>query len=441
MSRVLSLRSLKITWMARAPRAGALGAVACAFMLSACEVTNPGPIADGDLNDETAHAALVNGAGARFLAAYNQVAYTGAIVSRELLPGGQTGNYGHSSITQGGHIPGAGGEILTNVHFDFSHQARFIAEEALRRFASGDAGTVDAEVLAQAYVWAGFINRMLGANMCEAVFDGGAAEPVERHLERAEEQFGNAVGTGGDLEMAALAGRAATRAHMGDWAGAASDAAQVPDGFNYYLSADGTERNKLHWIYWANANKPYRAYSVWMTWFDSYYADTGDPRTPWGIEPNAIFDGGALAGFGQVTRYVQLKYTDTGGADDYRIAGGTEMRLLQAESMLINGEWEAAMDMINGVRTVNISDNTGDPLEAWVANNATEAWVFLKRERAIELWLEGRRFEDLRRWESQGAPGEVDWPDFESLTTLFTDNPRSDCFPISDNERDTNPNI
>ena len=48
---------------------------------------------------------------------------------------------------------------------------------------------------------------------------------------------------------------------------------------------------------------------------------------------------------------------------------------------------------------------------------------------------------DLRRWEEDRTPGALDWPDFESVSPLFAENPPSRCIPISQEEIDTNPNI
>ena len=75
------------------------------------------------------------------------------------------------------------------------------------------------------------------------------------------------------------------------------------------------------------------------------------------------------------------------------------------------------------------------------AADAAAAWTFLKRERNIELWLEARRMGDLRRWKQNSTPGALDWPDFEAISELFQQNQPSDCFPIPDTERDTNPNL
>jgi hypothetical protein len=69
-------------------------------------------------------------------------------------------------------------------------------------------------------------------------------------------------------------------------------------------------------------------------------------------------------------------------------------------------------------------------LAPWTATNATEAWTALKRERGIELWLEGRRLGDFRRWAALNRPG-----DQENMTG------RNLCFPIPLSELETNPNL
>ena len=123
------------------------------------------------------------------------------------------------------------------------------------------------------------------------------------------------------------------------------------------------------------------------------------------------------------------------------------MRLLQAEAILQQGQpYAGAMTLINQVRTRNVSDLTDAPLDPWNATSTDEAWTFLKRERYIELWLEGRRLADERRWQSDGSGGTLDTPDWENpsnpgYTPLFTDNPRSYCFDIPTSERDANPNV
>ena len=197
---------------------------------------------------------------------------------------------------------------------------------------------------------------------------------------------------------------------------------------------------------------------VQFTWFYDYYSsdstsdttNTGDPRTPWAIDPDFDVAVGSLSGFpgGAVPYKPQQKYTDR--SSDIRLASGWEMRLVEAEAILQgagSGDWNDAMTLVNQVRTRNISDVSGLALSPWTATNDTEAWTFLKRERAIELWLEGRRMGDLRRWAELGTPGGVDDPGWEDPshpghTPLFLEYSRGPfCWDIPASERNANPNV
>src|SRR5689334_24261681 len=116
----------------------AAGVIAAASMLSlaACEVTNPGPVADDNLNLPSVHQALVNGAGRKMSQAISFIGYTGALSAREIIAGGQTGNGGHDAITQAGQLLATS----NTAHWGYVHMARWIAEDAIRRFSELPAG-------------------------------------------------------------------------------------------------------------------------------------------------------------------------------------------------------------------------------------------------------------------------------------------------------------
>ncbi|MEO5589028.1 MAG: RagB/SusD family nutrient uptake outer membrane protein, partial [Gemmatimonadaceae bacterium] len=108
------------------------------------------------------------------------------------------------------------------------------------------------------------------------------------------------------------------------------------------------------------------------------------------------------------------------------LVSGWEMRLIEAEAKLVSGDIAGAMAIINVRRSaLNV------PLVT--ATTPDAAWTALKRERGIELWLEARRMGDLRRWKAANRPGSYD--------------PREDianrdlCFPVSLQEKQTNPNL
>jgi len=408
------------------------------LVVTGCDVTNPGPVQDEFLGDVASQPGLVAGSERRLAELLTWTSYTTALLSREIFPGGQTGAGGHDVITQGGHIqPGSFGG-----YFNDAQQARFIAETAIRRF--NEVGATDA-MLYQAHLWAGYAYRALGENWCEAVIDGGPVQPGSVYFENAVANFTDALqfAASPSERHAALAGRAAANVWLSEWGAATADAEQVPEDFEFWLEFDQTGGTAYHnWLFFANANQPYRAYSIWNTFFEDYYSSTGDPRTPWGEDAEIQFANAALSGFGQVPWTNQLKYTSRD--DDMRLASGTEMLLIRAEAILggqAAGDFNDAMELINRVRTRNLSDIDGEPLDPWTASTDVEAWTFLKRERGIELWLEGRRLGDERRWMETGAPGTLDTPDWDAISPLFTARPRSFCFDIPDAERDSNPNV
>jgi hypothetical protein len=431
------------------------GAVMITFG-TGCEVSNPGPLADDALTEKPlSQQGLVNGSKERLNQAVGWLTYSTALIAREIFPGGQTGSYGHTIQQQAGsHTWSQSGP---NGEYNDAQQARWIAEEAIRRFT--DVGVTDKSLLFQAYNWAGYSNRVLGENYCESVIDGGPLEAGSKYFERAVGHFTKAIeqAPSNDDRFAALAGRAQAKMWLKDWTGAAADAAQVPDNFVFLLEMDlargGDTDNRNH-IFFANNSSPYRSYTVRFTFYDTYYTETGDPRVRW-IDFPLVTDRlcvGSLSGFtgGRVPCTKQNKYKTED--DDIRLSSGREMRLIEAEALLVAGNIAGAMAKINAIRTAVTSDRGGQ-LAAWpVPATIAEAWTILKRERGIETWLEGRRMGDQRRW--IGTPGSDELPNFEARSSIFTQFPRGReaengqplgarlmCYNISNTERNTNPNI
>jgi hypothetical protein len=453
--------------------------LASAVLAAGCEVVNPGPVADEYMTLPASQQGFVNGAMERLTRAVGQATYTTALAAREIFPGGQTGSYGHDVVVQAGTFNSpnnwnAAGQYST------AQQARWVAEEAIRQFSTRD--DVPADVLTQAYLWAGYASRFLGEGWCLAVFDGGPEEPFTKYFERAEAHFTSALAEApnDNFKYAALAGRAQVRLWLENFDGAIADARQVPTSYNWYLEMDfskgGNTAQRNH-VQWANASAPYRSYTVRFTFQDTYYKETGDPRAAWGEFPIASdrLCVGSLQGYGRVPCTQQKKYLTQD--DDIRLASGAEMRLLEAEALLAksDGNWQQAMTLINDLRTSYKSDiGNREPLAPWPATSAAEAWTMLKRERGIELWLEGRRFADLRRWQplfgegfttqawpkggDGGVQGHPELPDFAAVmntpaNNIFTVNwrgrprdpdqvfPRELCYNISTQERNTNTNF
>lgn len=410
-------------------------AAACDF-----EVTNPGPVDDGFLDDPAAHQALVNGMERNFASGLGFVGMLGASVTREIHPAGSQGSFGIIVPFQIGLIP----DDTWEEYWNHPQRARWVAEDGLRRFGEvmDPAEFSSSALVARAHLWAGYSNRLLGENMCQAVIDGGPAESHTVFLDRAVEHFDRAIqiaeaAGASDVALAARAGRASARAYAGDWAGAVQDAEGVPDDFVFSAPYGTQGEDEYNRIYWSSANQPYRAHTVWNTLHEDYYLETGDPRVRWGEDPEVPVGDAPVLDLGQVPWYVQLKYTNRDSP--IPLSKGWEMRLIEAEAFLRSGDWEAALGRINAVRAAQTSDVTGEPLAVRTADSAQEVWTHLIRERAIVLWLEGRRIGDLRRWEEEGVPGALHVLEEGEPANLVAD--RALCFPIPRSERETNPNI
>jgi hypothetical protein len=389
--------------------------------VAACDtaITNPGPVSDDQLDKEVALPAVVNGMARSLIRALNYIAYTGAGASHEIVASSNGGLFGITSRQAQGLLDPALDE--TNDHWVYAQQARWIAEDGVRRIRAtlGDKFATSA-LAAQALVYVGFANRLLGENMCVAVIDGGPQQARAIYFEHAATAFTEAIDIArrtGDvqLESAARAGRASARVWLGDWAGAVSDAGLVPRTFVYQAHYTTVELDQYNRFFWANANQPYRNHSVIGTFYVMYYQTFADPRTPWKKDP-AIPNG--VSG---VPWYVQTKFS--GRDSPINLSTGREMRLIIAESLLQGGDWQGSLSEINQLRTaVGVAP--------WTASGVDETWAILRRERGIELWLEGRRLGDLFRWNAAGSPGDA--PD-----TIG----RHACFPIGQTELTSNPNL
>jgi starch-binding outer membrane protein, SusD/RagB family len=416
--------------------------------VAACDtnVSNPGPVRDEFLVGESVYAgasALVNGAGRAVATGMNWVGYTGAAVAREIHPAGSTGSFGITNRWQNGELSADDADL--NDHWNLAQRGRWEAEEAVRRLVdagppqAGDPITVAQynSFLQRAYLYAGFANRLLGENMCEAVFDGGAAQANLEYFLRADDHFTKAIAISGTAAQlsAAYAGRAAVRVFLDRWTDAVADAGQVAIGFTftmpYYDVGEDAQRNR---IAWSVGNTPYRAHTQWSTWHYDYRAATSDPRVP--ITITTLQGDAAIECCGRVPFYPEAKHSTS--ASPIRLTSGREMRLIEAEAKLRTGDWPGAMVSINQARANAFAGTPGAP-GAITATDLTDAWRLLKRERGIELWLEARRLGDRRRWAAANTPGALDPLEVPGAASHLA---RQDlCFPISRSERETNPNL
>lgn len=428
------------SWM-RGARA-VLGGAAMAALLSACggnffEVEAPGRIADEDLNTRDAVDGIVTGMSYDLAQATNGVLETGSLAAAELW---HSGSYNLGDIPRGIVLP----EDI-NTEWNTIMQARWVTMNGVARIQ----GIVPADefnrspAVARAYLLAGFANRLVGELVCETITpvaagQSGSPEPNTAEWDRGIANFtkaieiGTAAGTASaTIVNAAYAGRASLKAWKGDWDGAVLDAQRVPASFVYYaiLMTEGANND----IYYETHDRG--EYTVFNTEFASptFNANgddvSDDPRVPWFIV--RVASGAVRPGAnGSTPWYRQRKYIDLGA--DVPLVKGTEMLVLRAERELRRStpDIAAARDLMNlARRQYGMAD-----LPATATQDLATTWRTLHVERGATVWLENRRWWDLRRWFAEG-------PSSPAYHSFLADRPQGRCLPISENERLSNPNV
>jgi len=379
--------------MTRKRHRGGLASLAIAglgaMMLSACDlgVFDPGSIEFDDLFSPAAIDPLLVGAERNLGRAisgernpHGGVFGFGAYVSDEIVHSGQW--IGMREWSDAVAIDPAVAE--TSTRWAHAQNARGAAEEAariIREILTEQGTNPEANVkVASALAWAGFSNRVLGDHFCSAVIDGGPEQPVSAYYERAEQHFSGVISIAQAANNAQLgrvgrAGRAQVRMMLGNWAGAASDAAEVPLNFVHEVRMDGgtsTETNGLHEAFMRNAQA-----SVWGTPFARWGTDVsgvqqteGDPRVRFASRNNA--GNVVIGGDARRQNWEPRKYLTRD--DNIPLAKGTEMRLIRAEAALVGNDLAGALGHINAVRTHR-------NLSAVTAATIQEAWHVLQKER------------------------------------------------------------
>jgi hypothetical protein len=427
---------------------------AAAFALAGCEVTNPGPINDENLDLTASHQGLVRGSERRLMDGLIRTAYSSvAMTTREVFPGGDSNSA--EPRVQAGALPAGTGD------WNDLQESYFIATDALRRFSSPGV-TAAPTLVAQANIWAGYAMRILGENWCEVVISGGPLQPTSAAFTLAEKHFTDALAVAGITavqQQQAWAGRAQVRMAVKNWAGAAADAALVPITFRLQVTPDASIEPARNYAGYYNDNTPYRVFTMKHTFFEDYYTQTGDPRVPWRAVAAIPYAGSRLTGYTQAPandgRVVWLQLMQEGGTTHYNpstpmsLARGPEMLLIRAEAILMQtpANFAQALALINQARTSYTSlTGTRQPLQPYAATNLVDTWTALKRERHIEGFLQGKRLFDIMRWTRDQTPGTHPWPNWEPLSHIFREQKSANssqgfCHVVPNGERTANPNI
>jgi hypothetical protein len=399
----------------------ALGSAACNVLDEALEVDTPSQVPAETLDDPALAHLLVSGLIADFDCALGAFVVTGGLLGDELHDATFTANrwpVPSRQVQASDSRYSTFGCTTLGVYTPIS-TARWSADNALTQLeAWSDAEVVDRQQkLATAAAYAGYSHILLAEMFCTAAVDLGPELSPADIFERAETRFTRAIEAAqaaGDEEILNMArvGRARTRLALGNTAGAAEDAQAVPAGFERVATASEVSdrrRNRVAQetrLNTVSVKEPYRDLTV-----------DGQPDAR-----VTVLDLERKGPDAQTDLWQQQKYTSDG--QSLPVATWREAQLIIAEAQ----GGQAAVDAINVLRDFH-------GLPAYAGGSEAEIATQVREERRRELFLEGHRLWDIRRF---------DLPLFPETGTPFSKGGQyqsARCLPLPDVERASNPNL
>jgi hypothetical protein len=396
-----------------------LGLAACDGLL---DVTNPGRVAETDLENPALVETLVNSALGQFECAYTQYVVTAGIMANEYVNSSSWLNingWGWRGIelkTITGSCPGNRNATTLGAYTPLQ-QARYQAEDAARRIEAFPAEDVPdkGEQLAYLSTYTGYSYVLLGEGYCEMAIDQGPLMTPPEVLAIAETKFTEAIGLAEaagleDLRLLAVAGRARTRLDLGNLEGAASDADEIPEGYVWNAEYSTTDARRENRIY--NLNRRNFYLSVETTKNTGLMAGGApDPRI-------SFTDAQAKGNDGVTDQMLENKYPTADSP--IPMASWEEAQLIIAEARPAE-----RIDAINRLRaSQGIPDVT--------AEEAADPMALVIEERRRQLFSEGQRLGDMLRL---GIPFPTGVNHKGQAWGTMT------CMPLPDQEKLNNPNI
>jgi hypothetical protein len=405
---------------------------ACGDILS-LKQENPGQLSTETLFVPANAQLLTNGAIADFECAFARYVVGSGLLADELITAiAQTINYdwerrtlqsnstyGTNTCASGTQHPGTYVPLST---------ARASADSALARME----GWTDAEVpnrtrlIGQLAAYAGYSILLLGEGMCAAAINlGPEMTPAELFAE-AKLRFDKAVtaataaNDATTLNLARL-GRARALQNSGQLAAAEADAAAVPPTFVVATSADAVNTRRQNTVFTHSARDFFS--SVDPTFRDVLLNGAPDPR----VATTNTTRAGTAPG---VIIWTANKYPVI--TTPIPIAKYAEAQLIVAEARVAANDLPGAQTAINNARNTR----AGMPQYDVTGQTAAQVQAQIIEERRRELFLEGHRLGDIRRYSLSLNPATG-----SAYTTGGGTYGTQSCFPLPDVERINNPNI
>lgn len=409
-------------------------AVAACRDLTSLQQSNPGSLSAASTYTPANALLLTNGAISDFECAFSRyVAGTGLFTDELSTAISATANFDYdrrtfaSNASYGTATCGANQQppIYTTLS-----TARGSADTALAKLQSWtDAqmptGVNRMKLIGQTAAYAGYSLVLLGESMCSAAINVGPELTPAQLFAEAKSRFDLAITsatTANDqttLNLATL-GRARTLLDLGQPAAAATDAEKIPAGFVVNTSSDVGNARRYNFVFYminqssfATVDASFRGLTI---------NGAPDPRVA--VTSTGV-NGTAAQPIWTVNKYSALNTA-------MPIARWAEAQLIIADAKLAANDIPGAVAAINAVR----ASRAGVPAYDATGQTADQVKAQLVEDRRRELFLEGHRLGDLRRYGLPILPAAGTAYGISSGTFAA-----QSCFPLPDVERINNPNI
>lgn len=411
-----------------------LGTAACTDITS-LEQVNPGQVSASTLYVPSNAQLLVNGAISDFECAYTRYVVGSGLLIDELSNAiGSTANFDYDARRAPGNAAYGTGTCAANQQppiYTTLSTARGSADTVLARLrewsdASMPTGVNRTRLIGQAAAYAGYSLVLLGEGMCTAAVNVGPELTPAQLFDEAKIRFDSAVVAATTANDAAtlnlaLLGRARTLLNLKQTAAAGTDAARIPANFSASTGTDNVQVRRQNFAFLSINQNNFS--TVDPTFRGLTVNGVPDPRV---AVTNTGRNGTAVGTVVWTADKYPLISTPT------PIARYAEAQLIVAEARQAAGDLPGAVAAINLVR----ASRTGVPAYDGVGQTSAQVLATIIEDRRRELFLEGHRLGDLRRYAIPLAPAAgTPYPGGGGAYGTQS------CFPLPDVERINNPNI
>ena len=403
--------------------------------VTALEQKNPGQLSSESVYTPANAQLLVNGAISDFECAFTRYVVGTGLFGDELSTSiASTPNFDYdrrtlqTNATYGTATCGNNQQPPIYTTLSTARASADTAAAKLRAWTDAEmpAGANRTKLIGQAAAYGGYSLVLMGEAMCSAAINLGPELTPAQLFEEAKQRFDpgeveTRTGSNTNSLNLALLGRARTLLNLNKPADAAVDAAKIPAGFSVATSTDAINARKQNFVFVTINNNNFS--TVDASFRGLTINGAPDPRV-------AVTNTGRAGTVQGSQIWTVDKYASLTAA--MPVARWAEAQLIIAEARAAANDLTGAASAINAVRATR----PGLPTYSATGQTAAQVRDQIIEERRRELYLEGHRLGDVRRYGLPLAPA-AGTPYTLGGGTYGTQT----CFPLPDVERINNPTI